>query len=150
MQYYSYREIDSFPSLSFTLWQIGGILHSRNPRDHVYGLLGIQSSEKAVHIPIDYTKSVQDVYTDCTRRLIDHDGNLRVLEFIKRNSKGHRVPGLPTWVPDWSAEVTSTPLETSRDTRDLHNGRFNTCKHLRYHPNQPEPISNAFLAVKGK
>ena len=147
MQYYLYRESDSFPSLSFTLWQIGGILQSRNPRDRVYGLLGIQSSEKAVHIPIDYTKSVQDVYTDCMRRLI---WNLRVLEFIQRNSKSHRVPDLPTWVPDWSAEVTSTPLETSRDTRDLNNVRFNACKHLRYHPNQPEPISNAFLAVKGK
>jgi hypothetical protein len=47
---------------------------------------------------------------DFMRRLIDHDGNLAILEFLKRNSTDQGVPDLPTWVPDLSAEVTSTSL----------------------------------------
>jgi hypothetical protein len=152
MHYYACLELDSLPPLSYTLYEIGDHLHCGNPRDRVYGFLGIQSPTNEVHIPIDYKKSVEDVYIDCARRIIDHDQGLRVLEFIKESESPKTLsppPGLPSWVPDWRMDASTFPLEGMR-LGVLGTGRFLACKHLRYTREQGEPMTATSLVVKGR
>jgi hypothetical protein len=180
MVYYLYQKIGTFPPIVFTVWQIGGCLHSRDPRDRIFGLLGIQDRGMDIGFQIDYTKSVQDTYIDFTRLSIERGQGLRVLELIKESKikemepkqchwweieespieepqvKGSKfeeitaegIPGLPSWVSDWSVEGATIPLEGSNLVFAL-TSRFNASGSLRYIPS-PELESRLRLVVKGK
>jgi hypothetical protein len=113
MPYYYHRNLEAPPPISFTVWQIGGRLSSGDPRDRIYGLLGVQDPAKELEFEIDYKKSVQDVYIDFTLRCIEQDKGLRVLE-LKKESKRKGIPNLPSWVPGWSVEAATTPFEGSK------------------------------------
>lgn len=147
MQFYLYRKLGIFPPISFTVWQIGGVLRSQDPRDRIYGLLGVQDPERDIDFPIDYRKSVEDVYIDFTRRCIGKDQSLRVLEFIKE-SPTKSIPSLPSWVPDWSAEATTMPLEGS-NLGHQRNSRFKASANRQYIDAQ-SGWSEDILVVKGK
>lgn len=67
MQFYFYRSLECLPPISFTVWQIGSSLRSRDPRDQIYGLLRVQNPSNDIDFPIDYKKSVEDVYIDFTQ-----------------------------------------------------------------------------------
>ena len=84
---YVCRDVRGFPSFAVTLYDVGGRLACKDPRDHIYALLGLQNSPIEVDIPVDYTKSVEDVYIDCARRLIADSQSLRVLEFGKETDR---------------------------------------------------------------
>lgn len=85
---------------------------STDPRDKIYGLLGLTSQSH--EIKVDYRKSVAEVYTEVTTIEINRSANL---DFITQNPfqsnknpfEGHdateRLPGLPSWVPDFSSNV---------------------------------------------
>lgn len=64
-----------------------------DPRDLVYGLLGIASGEFTSKITIDYTKDVKEVYTDALVQASKWHQNLILLSFCDSASE-------PTWVPD--------------------------------------------------
>ncbi|KAH8807101.1 heterokaryon incompatibility protein-domain-containing protein [Xylogone sp. PMI_703] len=74
---------------------------STDPRDKIYGLLGIASRNSGgAFIDIDYSKSVESVYLDTAKRILSTSENLDFLSI-------HRGPGdlaqrLPSWVPDWT------------------------------------------------
>ncbi len=67
MQFYFYRSLECLPPISFTVWQIGSSLRSRDPRDQIYGLLRVQNPSNDIDFPIDCKKSVEDVYIDFTQ-----------------------------------------------------------------------------------
>ncbi|KAK2595337.1 hypothetical protein QQS21_006937 [Conoideocrella luteorostrata] len=72
-----------------------------NPRDHVYALLGI-SSDSSTLVPIpNYKLSVEQVYTDLTKAMIQANGNIDII--CLRGRSDARNNNLPSWVPDWSA-----------------------------------------------
>jgi hypothetical protein len=148
MQFYLYRNFNCLPPIFFTVWQIGGLLHSGDTRDRIYGLLGVQDPVKEVQIPIDYTKSVEDVYIDFTRRCIKHDQGLRVLEFLKEG-QSKQFPRLPTWVPDWSVETIPNPIEGAI-SKDPKKKGFKAPPNLRYFSSLQESASGSCLVVKGK
>ncbi|KAM0806614.1 hypothetical protein AB5N19_06951 [Seiridium cardinale] len=50
---------------------------SRDPRDMIYGLLGLTTD--TLDIMPDYSKSVQQVYADVTASVINHAGNLDIV-----------------------------------------------------------------------
>jgi hypothetical protein len=78
-----------------------------DPRDKVFALLGIAADTKALGLHPDYRKSCEEVYTDFARTLIQN-GYIELLslcEFPKQ------IPGLPSWVPDWSRESYRSPLQ---------------------------------------
>jgi len=106
MVYYLYQKIGTFPHIVFTVWQIGGCLHSRDPRDRIFGLLGIQDRGLDIGFPIDYTKSVQDTYIDFTRLSIERGQGLRVLELIKESKIKEMEPKQWHW---W--EIEESPIE---------------------------------------
>jgi hypothetical protein len=79
----------------------------RDPRDHVYGLLGIMTAMfGADFLKVNYTLSIADVYTDFTRKLITTTRSLAILNLCDQSCNS--LPGLPSWVPDLSS-VFSQP-----------------------------------------
>ncbi|OBT67383.1 hypothetical protein VE03_03077 [Pseudogymnoascus sp. 23342-1-I1] len=82
---------------------------STDPRDKIYGLLGLTSQSR--DIKVDYRKSVSEVYTEVTTVEINGSANLDIItqnpfQRDKNPYSGHessqRLPGLPSWVPDFS------------------------------------------------
>ncbi|KAK7193948.1 ankyrin and HET domain-containing protein [Paraphaeosphaeria sporulosa] len=71
-----------------------------DPRDRVYALLGL-SEGGAIDIPVDYNKSLLQVYTDLVVALAAQDGNLSTLVHA---GVGTRASGsladMPSWIPD--------------------------------------------------
>lgn len=68
-----------------------------DPRDRVFALLGLGST-----ITADYALSWEEVFMSSVRQQIAESGDLR---FLRRIPERSRYRGLPTWAPDWSAEV---------------------------------------------
>ncbi|KAK4569323.1 hypothetical protein LTR86_003085 [Recurvomyces mirabilis] len=84
-----------------------------DPRDKVYGLLGIlvgstQRFPTETHrLKADYRKSLELVFQEATQDAISLDGDLRVLHgqsFLTRGLKG-----MPSWIPDWSNRGEGAP-----------------------------------------
>ncbi|KIW15216.1 hypothetical protein PV08_05261 [Exophiala spinifera] len=73
-----------------------------DPRDRIYGLLGIMTAMFGTDfLEASYERTLVDVYTDFTRRFITTTGSLVIL-----NQSAHiynSITALPTWVPDWSS-----------------------------------------------
>ncbi|KAK1830339.1 heterokaryon incompatibility protein-domain-containing protein [Podospora conica] len=79
-----------------------------DPRDKIYAFLGLasdaaQDGESGLDgLQVDYRAPVALVYTRTARYLCSLHGDLRILRLRESNSE-RRVPGLPSWVPDFSA-----------------------------------------------
>jgi hypothetical protein len=143
------RNLTCLPSISYTVWQIGGLLHSQDPRDRIFGLLALQESQNDIHFPIDYKNSVEDVYIDFTLRCIEKDQCLRVLGFIK-GSLSTTIPNLPSWVPDWSINATTTFLDDLNIGDPPNLSKFEASAHLQYNNSTAHTVPKQNLVVKGK
>jgi hypothetical protein len=100
------------------LWE-GGAAPGRphysatDPRDILFGLLGIITEGQARGLRVDYTKSVAEVFTILTRAMIsseDEDHASFELDFC---NPGESTGYLPTWVPDW-CEIGKWGVRTYR------------------------------------
>lgn len=95
-----------------------------NPRDHVFGLLGMYLKFKGMKtvpdlLAPDYNKTVAEVFRDATRFAIQMiPSDLPVFSYINPDpppDQGSKEVGwFPSWVPQWH----SSPLETMHP-RDL-------------------------------
>ncbi|KAI1410990.1 HET-domain-containing protein [Hypoxylon sp. FL1857] len=79
-------------------------LHASEPKDFVYSLLGMISDSEQYQVIVDYTKSVEEVYTNFTAALIKAGGFWYVSKVIRPSLT---YPKLPSWVPDWSATLVN-------------------------------------------
>ncbi|UPK95513.1 hypothetical protein LCI18_006448 [Fusarium solani-melongenae] len=73
-----------------------------DPRDIVFGLLGVTTDNDRLGIQVDYRASMAEVFTATTRAFIENDG--RYWGSYKLDScvpKEQCDDGLPSWVPDW-------------------------------------------------
>ncbi|EFQ25166.1 heterokaryon incompatibility protein [Colletotrichum graminicola] len=78
-------------------------LVATDPRDKVYGLLGLVSHEALARFPgVDYRKSVAEVYGDVVRASVDSSGTLAPLSYAKHGHEYVRTE-IPSWVPRWDA-----------------------------------------------
>jgi hypothetical protein len=68
-------------------------------------------------LPVDYSKSVKEIFTDATRFMLEF-GDDEVLLHVEARDPGSRMPGLPSWVPDWSLPSSQylTPIPCIGDT----------------------------------
>jgi len=73
-----------------------------DPRDKVYGLLGLLPEKFSRHIEPDYTKSVMEVYKDATVACINEIQDPKLLEFFD-------ISGCytPSWIIDFSVPLHS-------------------------------------------
>ncbi|KAK5659917.1 hypothetical protein OQA88_13381 [Cercophora sp. LCS_1] len=97
-------------------------VRATDPRDMVYGILGITEEQTAEGIPIEYAAPPGDVYVRATYQAILHTGDLRlvVLACCCREAAGIRrqqyMRSLPTWVPDlsWTLDgIRTDPIQRS-------------------------------------
>jgi hypothetical protein len=79
-----------------------------DPRDRIFALLGI-TNDANLSICADYTKTVEDVYTEATMYLINAENNIDML-LDQRTSR--RTSSLPTWIPDFMNLKNSTEAGT--------------------------------------
>jgi Heterokaryon incompatibility protein (HET) len=78
-----------------------GALTASDPRDLVFALLGLADDAADLNIQPDYSKSCQAVFTEVARAFLTQ-GRLEILslcQFTKLQTE------LPSWVPDWVAEI---------------------------------------------
>lgn len=75
---------------------------STDPKDKIYALLSLVTDP--LPITVDYKLPTRNIYTDCMRALIEHDGSLDPLVQSAWELYGNkdRIKGLPSWVADFS------------------------------------------------
>lgn len=90
------------------LWQhlqMSRLLFSTDPRDKLYaflGHLGEGLNDDSLLKP-SYSKTIADVFTDITLFFIQRDMCLSIFQLHYNETRsGPEIPGLPTWVNDWT------------------------------------------------
>ena len=109
--------------------------HSRNatdPRDKLYGLLGLAVEHSARSIQPDYAKTVEEVYESFVILTLEDTGDLDVLSHTFRD----RTPDfdLPLFVPDWTLDLAyldSPGLMLAIETRQEALEAYNASRSLR-------------------
>ena len=78
-----------------------------DPRDNVYGVLGLASS--AVSVVPNYAISPVDLFIDIAKKIALHTRSLDVLfYYASAADRGPLTDELPSWVPDWTQpEITA-------------------------------------------
>lgn len=76
---------------------------STDPRDKVYGLLGLTGERLQSLITVDYTQSIEEVLIHTARAIILFREDLDILAYASTSRGARHANGkLPTWVPDWT------------------------------------------------
>jgi Heterokaryon incompatibility protein (HET) len=81
--------------------------HCANPRDKIYGLLGITPADFSSNIVVDYLRPVEDVYKEA---FLTHLNATKRLELLKHCDLVNRQIKGPSWVPDWSKTEFAAPI----------------------------------------
>lgn len=102
-----FREFLSNDEASFS-FGVGSELESSDPRDFVYSSFGRISDIEACGLHVDYTKSVEEVYTELAEASI-RAGSFGFFDVLRPSST---YRNLPSWVPDWSETHICGILET--------------------------------------
>ncbi|KAJ9644536.1 hypothetical protein H2201_000310 [Coniosporium apollinis] len=116
-------------------------LNATDPRDRIYGLLGIAEDAEALHITPDYTKSTEAVYTEVAWALL-WGGHWEVLTLCR----GRKLQSLPTWVPDWTATL-SKPWYIAAPRYFRASGKYSG-QRLHMHPCSVGSLSLTFLGIR--
>jgi general stress protein 26 len=92
--------------------------NSTDPRDKVYSLLALLNEADRSVIKVNYSidNTVQKVYIDFAQHIIRSGEGMKLLYHAGTSRK---IPGLPTWVPDWSFEPRNRIDETLYHTTGM-------------------------------
>lgn len=82
---------------------------SMDPRDKIFGVLGLASDADALLSNPDYSKSIVEVYSTLAMKMIADQESLEFLSH-KEDPWFTGIKGLPSWVVDWSVHPRSHPL----------------------------------------
>ncbi|KAJ4369142.1 hypothetical protein N0V83_006226 [Neocucurbitaria cava] len=87
---------------------------SENPRDKVFGVLGMLPEETRREIPVNYDQPVKSLYIDVADHIISSTGRLDVIRESIYFPLHVSSVGLPSWVPDWSHvhDIAALPERT--------------------------------------
>lgn len=93
-------------------------LRATDPKDKVYGILGLARDVEKLAIVPDYAKSIEEVYTEVTARILA-TGEFQFLQLCCYDPDSR----LPSWVPDLRKDIKATPMNratSTSDSRPLH------------------------------
>lgn len=112
------------------LLMTGRHFDSTDPRDKVYAVLGLgrvpmktgkriteeqEGSLDVASFPVDYSKSVSEVYQDTVKYFINRDRNLDILTLLLTTRNTRSATDLPSWVPDWRVPASEIPITSHWD-----------------------------------
>ena len=89
----------------------------QDPRDRVYSFLSLwpavpKADQGPKSLPVDYSRTVAEVYTDAAWAILESCQNLGILSHVvKSDGDDPRTPCLPSWVPEWSCGISSYSFE---------------------------------------
>lgn len=101
--------------LSGVRHNLASLLHTRDMigmqatdrRDYIYALLGIAADAEQLDLYPDYSKTWQDVFRDTAIALLRQNSQNGLTRILWR-CFGSKIPGLPSWVPDWTTNHQQT------------------------------------------
>lgn len=73
--------------------------HAADPRDKIYGMLGLACNMYENAVLVDYTQSTNQVYQSATVQMIQRSKSLEILSSVI-HGLAHEE-SLPSWAPDW-------------------------------------------------
>lgn len=115
-------------------------------RDRIYGLLGLAVDSKQLNIPVDYTPGqAPRILTQAARAMIEIGGRVDVLCY-SQFPKAKHLQGLPSWVPDWSANLRASYYVIHEEV-DTH--RYTACGESTVEAVKPPEGNTDILALRG-
>jgi hypothetical protein len=72
-----------------------------DPRDRIYGILGLVPDKNVLDIKVDYKKKVHEVYTEVAKTLLTHN----YTDILSWGHSSKSPLGIPSWVPDFRASL---------------------------------------------
>ena len=115
---------------------------SHDPRDRVYGVLGLATDVDASDVVVDYSKGPLEIALDVARHLIKKGDAYKMLQLVGSLDGPRR--DWPSWLPEWTKAEAYSFNPGKRHRSDLSN------PHLQ--PNLPAlrlQFAQATLIVKG-
>ncbi|GAP91993.2 putative heterokaryon incompatibility protein [Rosellinia necatrix] len=88
---------------------------SAEPRDKIFGILGVLPNSIREAFTVDYKMSVKNIYTDVVGFLLKTTECLDVICESIHFPKQTSITKLPSWVPDWSQYPGTTALGYSHN-----------------------------------
>ena len=95
-----------------------------DPRDKIYGLLGLANDGLSSLLNPDYNESVSSTYTRTAGAIIMHSKSLYLLSQARKVAKSDSPYSLPSWVPDWTTKESSRDPWSHTPARDDRERRF--------------------------
>jgi hypothetical protein len=83
-----------------------------DPRDKVFGVLGLVRFEKTRASLVDYTLTPAQVFTNTATHLLEVQRSLDVLKHASVGSVHVHNSNIPSWVPDWSVKHVYKSMPT--------------------------------------
>ncbi|KAF2812494.1 uncharacterized protein BDZ99DRAFT_558523 [Mytilinidion resinicola] len=117
----AYLTADAIGHPMGTLLDLGRSKGCADPRDKIYGLLGLTAPSFNARLRTDYASPVEDVYKDA---FLAHLALTRRLELLKHCVLSRRSIGGPSWVPDWSKTDFAAPILSEQLSTGLSSANF--------------------------
>jgi len=86
---------------------------SENPRDKVFGVLGLLPNGVRKHLPVRYDKSVKTLYLNVLQLILSSTRRLDVIREAIHFPPQVSSTSLPTWCPDWAQVPETSALSVS-------------------------------------
>lgn len=118
-----------------------------DPRDKVFGILGLMEDNSPYLRLIDYHLSVQEVYTQTAANLITDSQSLRLLSAAgyRYSSSVSKDDLTPSWVPDWRYPRPWTSLALGKTFVEPFNAGGRYSLPLQSKPTQVLPVCGVCL-----
>lgn len=82
----------------------------RDPRDKIYSVLSLLRDQSWLNIMPDYGAPAAKVYRDMALKYMSAVQRLALLESCQLTEPASTLPGLCSWVPDWSTDLSPQPI----------------------------------------
>jgi hypothetical protein len=91
---------------------------SENPRDKIFGILGILSNDTRGRLNVRYDKSVKSLYLDVAQLIVSSTRRLDVIREAIHFPPQVSPTDLPTWCPNWAQVPENSALSAAEFSAD--------------------------------